>query len=112
MSGYIDLHCHYVPGIDDGAGSAEDGVSMLRALGALGFTEVVATPHTRPGMFDNTPATIGLAFERFKADLRDPRSLPTLSLSSEHYFDDVVFQRLMHDQGLPYPGGKAALLEF
>ncbi|HKO49948.1 MAG TPA: CpsB/CapC family capsule biosynthesis tyrosine phosphatase, partial [Polyangiaceae bacterium] len=35
-----------------------------------------------------------------------------LSLSSEHYFDEVVFQRLLTGEGLPYPGGKAVLLEF
>ena len=112
MSGFIDLHCHYVPGIDDGAGSAADGVSMLRGLAKLGFSRILATPHTRPGMFDNTPATISAAFERFKAELPPGESFPELLLSSEHYFDDVVFQRLLTGNGLPYPGGKAALLEF
>jgi protein-tyrosine phosphatase len=112
MSGFIDLHCHYVPGIDDGAGSAADGLSMLRGLAGLGFTQVLATPHTRPGMFDNDAASITAAFERFTAGLPAGEALPALSLSSEHYFDDVVFQRLLKGQGLPYPGGHAVLLEF
>jgi protein-tyrosine phosphatase len=112
MSGWIDLHCHYVPGIDDGAGSKEDGLAMLLGLSALGFSRVVATPHTRPGMFDNTSATIRQAFERFVAGLPAGQSLPELQLSSEHYFDEVVFQRLLSGQALPYPGEKAALLEF
>src|SRR6185369_17286367 len=112
MSGYIDLHCHYVPGIDDGAKSAQEGVAMLRGLQGLGFAGVLATPHTRPGMFDNTAATISLAFEQFKSQLPTGEPLPELSVSSEHYFDEVVFQRLLTGQGLPYPGGKAVLLEF
>lgn len=112
MSGYIDLHCHYVPGIDDGAVSAADGLSMLRGLASLGFAQVVATPHTRPGMFDNTKANLEQAFERFKAGLPTDESLPELALSSEHYFDDVVFARLLAGDALPYPGGHAALLEF
>ncbi len=112
MSGYIDLHCHYVPGIDDGAGSFADGVAMLRGLGALGFTRVVATPHTRPGMFDNTNASLVEAFREFQVSLADAPGVPELSLSSEHYFDDVVFQRLLAGDGLPYPGGRAVLLEF
>ncbi|MEO6601951.1 MAG: CpsB/CapC family capsule biosynthesis tyrosine phosphatase [Polyangiaceae bacterium] len=114
MSGLIDLHCHYVPGIDDGAGSAEDGLAMLRGLASLGFSRVIATPHTRPGMFDNTRATISAAFEQFVVGL--PRgggeALPELELSSEHYFDEIVFQRLLSGEALPYPGDKAALLEF
>jgi protein-tyrosine phosphatase len=112
MTGFIDLHCHYVPGIDDGAGSSADGLAMLRGLGSLGFSRVVATPHTRPGLFENTPATIQAAFEAFKAGLPVGQALPELSVSSEHYFDDVVFKRLLSGGGLPYPGGKAALLEF
>jgi protein-tyrosine phosphatase len=35
-----------------------------------------------------------------------------VALSSEHYFDDVVFSRLLAGEALPYPGGRAALLEF
>lgn len=112
MSGFIDLHCHYVPGIDDGASSAADGLEMLRGLHGLGFARVLATPHTRPGMFDNTRETITAAFERFKGSVPTGSSLPELSLSSEHYFDEVVFQRLLSGQGLPYPGGQAVLLEF
>jgi protein-tyrosine phosphatase len=112
MSGFIDLHCHYVPGIDDGARTREDGVEMLRGLASLGFGRVLATPHTRPGMFDNTRDSIRVAFEQFTASLPDRTGLPELDLSSEHYFDDVVFRRLLDGQGLPYPGGQAILLEF
>ena len=112
MSGFIDLHCHYVPGIDDGAKTVAEGEEMLRGLCTLGFSRVLATPHTRPGMFDNTRATIEGAFEQFKAALAGRSGLPALDLSSEHYFDDVVFQRLMSGEALPYPGGRAVLLEF
>lgn len=112
MAGFIDLHCHYVPGIDDGARDGADGLAMLRGLGALGFSRVLATPHTRPGMFDNTALSITDAFERFRAGLPAGEALPELELSSEHYFDDVVFQRLLAGQGLPYPGGRSVLLEF
>jgi protein-tyrosine phosphatase len=112
MSGFIDLHCHYVPGIDDGARSSEDGLAMLRGLGELGFSRVHATPHTRPGMFDNTRDSIRAAFEQFAAGLPDRGRLPELALSSEHYFDDIVFRRLLDGEGLPYPGGRAVLLEF
>ena len=112
MSGFIDLHCHYVPGIDDGARTLQEGTDMLRALHGLGFSRVLATPHTRPGMFDNTRATISEAFEQFKTSVAGTAGLPALDLSSEHYFDDVVFQRLLSGDGLPYPGGHAVLLEF
>lgn len=112
MSGYIDLHCHCIPGIDDGARSIEESAQILAALASIGFFRVVTTPHMRPGMFDNTAATLNSAFERFQEQLLNNLSLPKVELSCEHYFDDVVFRALMDGKGLPYPGGRSILLEF
>ena len=107
----LDLHCHCLPGIDDGAPTVADGVAMLEGLRSLGFTRVVATPHMRPGMFDNEKQGLTAAFEGFVPQLVG-RNVPELSLSSEHYFDERVYARLLNGEALPYPGGRAALLEF
>ncbi len=112
MSGFTDLHCHFVPGIDDGAPTAEDGLALLRTLRAAGFEHVVGTPHMRPGMFDNDAALLKGAFARFEPLLAGLTDVPSVALASEHYFDDVVFARLLAGEGLPYPGGRAVLLEF
>ncbi|HEX5101626.1 MAG TPA: CpsB/CapC family capsule biosynthesis tyrosine phosphatase [Polyangiaceae bacterium] len=112
MRGFVDLHCHFVAGIDDGAPSAGEGIAMLRALAQAGFERVVATPHMRPGMFENTREELTAAFERMQPLLAAETGLPEVGLSSEHYFDDIVYQRLLSGEGLPYPGGRAALLEF
>lgn len=40
-----DLHNHVIPGVDDGARNADDGVVGVRALHAQGVDTVVATPH-------------------------------------------------------------------
>jgi protein-tyrosine phosphatase len=112
MRGFVDLHCHWVAAIDDGAPSVDQGIAMLRGLHEIGFDRVVATPHMRPGMFDNDRAALEAAFERMRPHLEGQAGLPEVALSSEHYFDDVVFGRLMNDAALPYPGGRAVLLEF
>jgi protein-tyrosine phosphatase len=100
-----------LPGIDDGAPSATDGVAMLEGLRSLGFTHVVATPHMRPGMFDNEKQGLTQAYEQF-LPLLAGKDVPEVSLSSEHYFDERVYTRLLNGEALPYPGGRAALLEF
>lgn len=43
----IDLHCHILPGIDDGARDAGDSVAMARQAAADGIAAVCATPHVR-----------------------------------------------------------------
>lgn len=112
MRGFIDLHCHWVAGVDDGAKTVADSVALLTALRAAGFDTVVATPHMRPGMFDNTKEQLSAAYEATCAALAGRGELPALGLASEHFFDDIVFQRLIEGRALPYPGGHAALVEF
>jgi protein-tyrosine phosphatase len=41
----IDLHCHALPGIDDGPETIEDSLALMRAARAAGIDTVVATPH-------------------------------------------------------------------
>ena len=112
MRGFVDLHCHWVAAIDDGAKTPDDGLAMLCALRAAGFDEVVATPHMRPGMFDNDRPGLERAFAAMQPILQGSAGkVPTVHLASEHFFDDVVFGRIVRGEALPYPGGKAVLVE-
>jgi len=112
VRGFLDLHCHWIAGIDDGATSEAEGIEILRGLHAVGFERVLATPHMRAGMFDNDKSALVAAYERMRATLGTESGLPDVDLSCEHYFDDTVYRRLISGEGLPYPGGRAVLLEF
>jgi len=112
MSARCDLHCHYLPAIDDGVRSLEEGLALCRGLFALGFGTVVATPHMRPGMFDNDKPQLTAAYAQFAERARRESGLPELGLAAEHFCDDVVFARIASGEALPYPGAHAVLLEF
>jgi protein-tyrosine phosphatase len=47
VAGYVDLHAHVLPGIDDGPSDAEGALAMLRAARAAGIETIAATPHLR-----------------------------------------------------------------
>lgn len=47
----IDLHCHILPGIDDGAENMEEAIEMARISVDQGFSAVVATPHYGSGKY-------------------------------------------------------------
>ena len=111
LSGFIDLHCHYVPDVDDGVRTFDDGVALCRALRSIGYAKVVATPHMRPGMFDNDASHLRAAFDAFVERAQALPDMPELGLASEHFFDPETMQRLASDEGLPYPGRKSALVE-
>lgn len=103
MRGFVDLHCHWIAGIDDGVRTPKDGVALLRGLKQAGFDVVVATPHMRPGMFDNDRAALEHAFAAMCPHIVDVDGLPDVHLASEHFLDDVVFTRLLKGAALPYP---------
>ena len=50
----IDLHCHMLPGVDDGAVTEEEALLMAQVAVESGVTDVVLTPHCNvPEQFDN-----------------------------------------------------------
>ncbi len=47
MKGLIDLHCHLLPGVDDGALDLDDSIGMARQAARDGISAICATPHIR-----------------------------------------------------------------
>ena len=48
----LDIHCHILPGVDDGAADLDESLAMFRAAREAGITEIVCTPHCRDPYFD------------------------------------------------------------
>ncbi len=44
---YVDLHCHLLPGLDDGSADLESAVAHVRRLEAAGVRDVACTPHIK-----------------------------------------------------------------
>jgi len=42
----VDIHTHVLPGLDDGAGTLDQGFEMMKLAAASGTTDLVATPHS------------------------------------------------------------------
>jgi protein-tyrosine phosphatase len=52
---YVDLHCHLLPGLDDGAATMADALVHARRLDAEGVRDVACTPHVKTGCFPGVP---------------------------------------------------------
>ena len=62
----IDLHCHILPGIDDGAADLSVSLDMARASVADGVTDLACTPHILPGLYPNTGPQIRQATQQLQ----------------------------------------------
>ncbi len=65
----IDLHCHILPGIDDGAPDLATSLAMARIAVADGIKVIACTPHIYPGLYENDAAGIRLAIVALQAAL-------------------------------------------
>ncbi|WP_394172432.1 tyrosine-protein phosphatase [Guptibacillus hwajinpoensis] len=66
----IDIHCHILPGIDDGAKDTSESVEMARQAVSQGITQVVATPHHKNGSFDNALHDVLTKVSELNSDLQ------------------------------------------
>lgn len=65
----IDLHCHLLPGVDDGPETLEEALAMARLAVANGITEARVTPHVHVGRWDNDLEGIHKAVEAHRVQL-------------------------------------------
>lgn len=109
--GFVDLHSHILPGLDDGAPDQTASLAMIRGLAALGFDTICATPHQRAGLFLPGLDAIRQAHAATAASARDAGVPAGIRLGAENMWDEVFYERV-RDQRVPgYDGGAAFLFE-
>lgn len=116
---WVDLHCHILPGVDDGAPDLETSMDLGAGLYRLGFDTIVGTPHVGQGSWDGAPEEIHalarLVEESLLDRLRPPGNGGEVSLrvlpGGEHFLDAPFLRRLEEGKALAYPRNRGILLE-
>ncbi len=99
----IDVHCHILPGLDDGAADTAETLALLRLAVADGIRRMVATPHINPGYFDNTQATIAAALSAVRAELLQQQIPLQIAAAAEVRLTDQLMSAVEQQQ-LPFLG--------
>lgn len=73
-AGLADIHCHILPGVDDGAPDLPAALALLQCEYSDGVRTIILTPHYRPGMFEDTEEEVRSAYDvlRKASDERFP----------------------------------------
>ena len=112
MTGFADVHSHFVYGMDDGAGTRSDMEAMLDAAHADGIVSLFATPHVVPGV---QPFDGALYLERL-AEARQycrEKGYPMTLLSGAEVLYTPALQQHLLEHELPVLGDSdRVLLEF
>ena len=111
----IDLHCHLLPGIDDGPQTLAEALEMARIAVANGIEEAHVTPHLHPGRWDNDLPKIAAAVEAYRAALAHAGIPLTLGFAAEVRLDYQILP-LIEAGRVPFlgtlEGYQVLLLEF
>lgn len=89
LDGFIDIHNHILPGIDDGAKTVEDSIALIKAFNAFGVTHFIATPHIMHNYYPNDKETIAKALSQVQHALisHDLKHI-SVEAAAEHMIDD------------------------
>jgi protein-tyrosine phosphatase len=110
---YVDIHCHCLPGLDDGPATMSESLALCRALVNENITTVVATPH-QLGRFSecNEAAQVREAVLTLNEKLKSNDIALGVMAGADVRVDERICQLLEADKVLTLAdGGKYILLE-
>jgi protein-tyrosine phosphatase len=111
----IDIHCHFLPGIDDGAKDMDEALALINLSVEDGVKRIVVTPHLHFGRFDNYLSVIESSFSALQQAVIKANIQVELAYAAEVRLDSEIIT-LLSSQQLPlyglYNNQKFMLLEF
>ena len=112
MRGFVDIHTHILPGVDDGAQTVKDAMAMLRLAWNHGTRGVILTPHYRGRFKKNSPALLQERFSELRAQADWELPGLNLYLGQEIYYEVDAPGDLTAGNLLRLNNSAYALLEF
>lgn len=111
--GYIDVHAHVVPGVDDGSHDNRESVEMLQQAYESGITTVIATPHYSKGFRTYTTEELKRycrALEKHAQKHISPEF--KVYVGQEIFYNERSLEMIQSGEVIPLADSKYILLEF
>lgn len=100
--GFVDIHNHVLPGIDDGAKTFADSLKMLEAYSKYQITQIVATPHVIQGVWPNDEKSITVAYDQLLSKINNSvYSGFTIRFAAEYMMDEGFLMLVRQKALLP-----------
>lgn len=109
---YFDIHSHILPGVDDGAKTIEEALSMLEIAYKEGTRAIILTPHYIRGKNNYTKQELRKRFEELQAEAEEWYPGLTLYLGNEVLYEDGVVEDLKNGLIQTMNDTKYVLVEF
>lgn len=111
-SGFYDIHCHILPGADDGAKIFTEALEMIHIAYEDGIRHIVLTPHYQKGHFGLPAEQLRVRFEILRKEVKQQYPDMELYLGTEIcHFHDAPFE-LREGKIVTMAGTRYVLVEF
>lgn len=108
----IDIHCHIMPGVDDGSPDMATSLEMLRIAEKNGITHMILTPHHKP-MHHNVSPEHNVAYrKRLREAAKEAGIEVKLFSGNEIYYSDETMEELIDGKICSLAGSDYVLVEF
>lgn len=97
---FTDIHCHLLPGLDDGAATLEDALAMAEMAVADGLKTIVATPHQLGNHPNNSAENIRAAVARFQRHLDQRRIALRVLPGADVRIEPDLVRKIRNDEVL------------
>jgi len=113
-TGMIDLHCHILPGLDDGSPDMAVSLAMARLAAKDGITDTVATPHLFRGASNLTDfGMLGRKLKEFQAELERQAIPLAVHCGVEVRFSHNLIEEIRkHRKNIVLAGSSYMFIEF
>jgi len=108
----IDMHCHILPGVDDGPATMKATLATLREAENQGIEAMIVTPHFHPGRYMVTAEIALSALERVKSEAENAGLEIDLYPGQECYYYSGLISELESGNVLTMNGTRYVLVEF
>lgn len=112
MRGIVDIHCHILPGVDDGAVTERMAVEMIRMEKEQGVNRIILTPHYRVGVFETEQEVITRRFKRLCEINKKTKTGMELYLGCEFHRASAMTDKLQQGIRPTMDGSRYVLVEF
>lgn len=112
QSGFVDIHTHILPGVDDGAQEMDTALEMVHLAYENGTRVLFLTPHYRGKFKANTPEYLRESFQSFEQAVYKQFPQMQLILGQEVHYQTDIPERLSVNRVLTIDDSEYVLLEF
>ncbi len=108
----IDIHCHILPGVDDGSPDMATSLEMLRIADKNGITHLILTPHHKPMHHNVSPEHNVVYRKKLQEAAKEAGIKAKLFSGNEIYYSDETMEELLEGKICSLAGSDYVLVEF